>query len=107
MNLRSGWRRASKRWCAGSHPTQGAIAPAEFVAIAEATDLIRPLTDWTLRGALVQVRGWRERGVHLRIAVNLSARMLQDTGFPARLGQLLEDRASPPRHSSSRSPRAR
>ncbi len=75
------------RWL---HPTQGAIRPAEFVAIAEATDLIRPLTEWTLTVALAQVRDWRERGVHVRIAVNLSARLLQDTAFPARLRQLLE-----------------
>jgi EAL domain-containing protein (putative c-di-GMP-specific phosphodiesterase class I) len=73
------------------HPTQGAISPAEFIAIAESTDLIRPLTEWTLGGALGQVRAWRERGVHVRIAVNLSARLLQDTGFPARLRRLLEN----------------
>jgi EAL domain-containing protein (putative c-di-GMP-specific phosphodiesterase class I) len=72
------------------HPTQGAIAPAEFIAIAESTDLIRPLTQWTLGAALTQVRAWRDRGVHVRIAVNLSARLLQDTAFPAQLQGLLE-----------------
>ena len=72
------------------HPVQGAISPAEFVAIAESTDLIRPLTDWTLGAALAQVRAWRDRGVHVRVAVNLSARLLQDTAFPAQLQRLLE-----------------
>jgi EAL domain-containing protein (putative c-di-GMP-specific phosphodiesterase class I) len=76
------------RW---SHPTQGEISPSEFIAIAEATDLIRPLTEWTLRAALTQIRRWRERGVHLRIAVNLSARLLQDIAFPGLLRQLLAD----------------
>jgi len=37
------------------------------------------------------VRSWRERGVHLRIAVNLSARLLQDTAFPALLRKLLDE----------------
>src|SRR4029077_2892164 len=40
---------------------------------------------------LTQIRRWRERGVHLRIAVNLSARLLQDTAFPGLLRQLLAD----------------
>ena len=90
VNLRSGMVESAEALVRWSHPTQGAISPAEFIAIAEATDLIRPLTEWTLRGALAQIRNWRERGVHVRIAVNLSARLLQDTGFPARLHQLLE-----------------
>jgi EAL domain-containing protein (putative c-di-GMP-specific phosphodiesterase class I) len=73
------------------HPTQGTIGPDEFIAIAEATDLIRPLTEWTLNRALAQIRTWRDRGVHVRIAVNLSARLLQDTGFPAQLRKLLDE----------------
>jgi diguanylate cyclase (GGDEF)-like protein/PAS domain S-box-containing protein len=90
VNLRSGMVESAEALLRWFHPTQGSISPGEFIAIAEATDLIRPLTEWTLNGALAQVRAWRDRGVHLRIAVNLSARLLQDTGFPARLRMLLE-----------------
>ncbi|HLA73876.1 MAG TPA: EAL domain-containing protein, partial [Steroidobacteraceae bacterium] len=91
VNLRSGLVESAEALVRWFHPTQGAISPAEFVAIAEATDLIRPLTEWTLRGALTQIRAWRDKGVHVRIAVNLSARLLQDTGFPVRLRELLEE----------------
>ena len=90
VNLRSGMVESAEALVRWFHPTQGAISPAEFVAIAESTDLIRPLTEWTLRGALTQIRAWRDKGVHVRIAVNLSARLLQDTGFPVRLRELLE-----------------
>jgi EAL domain-containing protein (putative c-di-GMP-specific phosphodiesterase class I) len=90
VNLRSGMVESVEALVRWFHPVQGAISPTEFIAIAEATDLIRPLTEWTLGTALAQVRAWRERGVHVRIAVNLSARLLQDTGFPARLRQMLE-----------------
>jgi len=90
VNLRSGMVESAEALLRWNHPTQGGINPVEFIAIAEATDLIRPLTEWTLRGALAQVRSWRERGVHLRIAVNLSARLLQDTAFPALLRKLLD-----------------
>jgi predicted signal transduction protein with EAL and GGDEF domain len=90
VNLRSGMVDSVEALVRWFHPTQGAISPAEFIAIAESTDLIRPLTEWTLGSALSQVRAWRDRGVHVRIAVNLSARLLQDTAFPARLRQLLD-----------------
>jgi diguanylate cyclase (GGDEF)-like protein/PAS domain S-box-containing protein len=90
VNLRSGMVDSVEALVRWFHPQQGSISPAEFIAIAESTDLIRPLTQWTLSGALAQVRAWRDRGVHVRIAVNLSARLLQDTGFPAQLRQLLE-----------------
>jgi diguanylate cyclase (GGDEF)-like protein/PAS domain S-box-containing protein len=91
VNLRSGLVESCEALVRWMHPTQGAISPSEFIAIAEATDLIRPLTEWTLSSALAQVRAWRDRGVHVRAAVNLSARLLQDTGFPGRLRSLLDD----------------
>jgi diguanylate cyclase (GGDEF)-like protein/PAS domain S-box-containing protein len=90
VNLRSGLVESCEALVRWMHPTQGAISPAEFVAIAETTDLIRPLTEYTLSAALTQARYWRDRGVHLRVAVNLSARLLQDTAFPARLSELLD-----------------
>jgi diguanylate cyclase (GGDEF)-like protein/PAS domain S-box-containing protein len=90
VNLRSGMVDSCEALLRWFHPRQGAISPTEFIAIAESTDLIRPLTEWTLGAALAQVRAWRERGVHVRIAVNLSARLLQDTHFPAQLQRLLE-----------------
>jgi predicted signal transduction protein with EAL and GGDEF domain len=91
VNLRSGMVESVEGLLRWFHPVQGSISPSEFIAIAEATDLIRPLTEYTLRTALAQIRSWRERGVHVRIAVNLSARLLQDTAFPAQLGKLLGD----------------
>jgi diguanylate cyclase (GGDEF)-like protein/PAS domain S-box-containing protein len=90
VNLRTGMVESAEALLRWTHPVQGAIDPSEFIAIAEATDLIRPLTEWTLKSALAQARSWRERGVHVRVAVNLSARLLQDTAFPARLQKLLE-----------------
>ncbi|HUQ08732.1 MAG TPA: EAL domain-containing protein, partial [Steroidobacteraceae bacterium] len=89
VNLRTGLVESCEALVRWTHPVHGAISPAEFVAIAEATDLIRPLTEWTLSCALSQARSWRDRGVHLRVAVNLSARLLQDTAFPGHLRELL------------------
>jgi EAL domain-containing protein (putative c-di-GMP-specific phosphodiesterase class I) len=74
------------RW---QHAMHGSVGPAEFVTLAESTDLIRPLTDWTISQALTDLLSWNIRQVDMRVAVNLSARILQDVDFPARLKELL------------------
>jgi diguanylate cyclase (GGDEF)-like protein len=66
---------ALARW---RHPTNGPIAPSRFVPIAERTGLIRPMTHWVLNEALRQCRGWRDAGIGLKIAVNISASTLHD-----------------------------
>jgi len=78
------------RW---RHPIYGDVSPAEFVTLAEATDLIHPLTYWAIRTALADLTAWRKRGVELRVAINVSPRVLQDTEFPRRLARLLQDSA--------------
>ena len=69
----------------------GAVGPQEFIALAESTDLIQPLSEWTLEEALRQSAAWRATGIDLRIAINVSARLLQDKSFPSRLGFMLTD----------------
>lgn len=69
----------------------GVVGPDEFIPLAESTDLIRPLSNWTLTEAFRQSAAWRARGIDLRIAVNVSTRMLQDVAFPQRVGTLLRD----------------
>ncbi len=82
------------RW---HHAMHGNVGPAEFVTLAESTDLIRPLTDWTIRQALSDLAAWNQRRIDLRVAINVSARVLQDIGFPARLKALLQGSAIRPR----------
>ncbi|MCC6301706.1 MAG: EAL domain-containing protein [Gammaproteobacteria bacterium] len=63
------------RW---EHPEQGFINPEEIVEVAENTGLIWPLTEWVLKSAVAHARDWHRRGYRIRVAVNLSARLLQD-----------------------------
>jgi diguanylate cyclase (GGDEF)-like protein len=69
------------RW---QHPERGLIAPAEFIEVAEATDLILPIGAWALRESLRQLKAW-ERGLpglgNLHLGVNVSARQLADGRF--------------------------
>jgi diguanylate cyclase (GGDEF)-like protein/PAS domain S-box-containing protein len=83
------------RW---RHPMHGDVSPTEFVALAEATDLIHPLTYWVIRTALKDIATWRSRGVALRVAINISARVLQDVEFPARMADLLSASSVEPDH---------
>ena len=74
------------RWI---HPTRGVVPPDEFIAVAEQTGLIGPLTDWVLKTALNQCRRWLDDGLDLNVAVNISPRTLHDPTFPTRLADLL------------------
>ena len=60
----------------------GTIMPSEFIPLAEETGLINELGAWVLREACRQSRAWLDAGLppH-RIAVNVSARQLNDKGF--------------------------
>jgi EAL domain-containing protein (putative c-di-GMP-specific phosphodiesterase class I) len=47
------------------------------------------LTEWTIAEALRQCVVWEQNGLPTRVAVNLSARSLQDANFPRQLERLL------------------
>jgi diguanylate cyclase (GGDEF)-like protein len=72
------------RW---RHPVAGVLYPSEFIGLAEQTELIGDITERVLRLALNQCATWRSHGHDLRMAVNISARNLQDLHFP----QLVQD----------------
>lgn len=75
------------RW---RHPTLGDVRPDEFIGLAESSHLIRPLTQWTLHRALDDIGTLKRRGQELRVAVNLSARMLQDATLAEQVARLLD-----------------
>ena len=71
------------RW---RHPLHGIIPPDQFIGLAEENGLIGRLTDWVVGAAAAQAARWRaERGLALDVAVNISARDVEDLDFPDRL----------------------
>ena len=77
---------ALARW---DHPEFGIVGPSEFVPIAEQTGLITPLTSFVLDAAIAQVREWKDAGLELSVAVNLSARSFLDTQLAVEIPRLL------------------
>jgi diguanylate cyclase (GGDEF)-like protein len=63
------------RW---RHPVRGVLAPEAFVPIAEESGLIVPIGRWVLREACAQAAAWHSRGHRVGVAVNVSARQLDD-----------------------------
>jgi diguanylate cyclase (GGDEF)-like protein/PAS domain S-box-containing protein len=75
------------RW---NHPVRGILAPAEFIPVAEESDLIIHLGRWVLKQACRQMAGWQSKffsSQPLAISVNVSPRQLSDP----RLLQDVED----------------
>lgn len=78
------------RW---QHPRRGLLFPGVFIALAERTGLIRPLTEWVISAALDQLQRWQAQGCAVPIAVNLSARNLRDEGLQVKIRQWQAERA--------------
>jgi diguanylate cyclase (GGDEF)-like protein/PAS domain S-box-containing protein len=84
------------RW---QSPTRGAVPPAEFIPIAEATGLIVPVGEFVLHQACAQTARWR-RDADLPDGfvtwVNLSAKQLSAGGVSALVHEALEAAELPP-----------
>ena len=63
------------RW---QHPSLGAIAPTEFIPIAEDSGLITPIGLWVCDTIASQMDQWARTGLRdMRVSVNISARQLR------------------------------
>ena len=76
------------RW---QHPTRGLLMPSDFLAVAERSELIDPLTRWVLRRALIDYTAWTAAGHNWTVAVNVSARNLSSLEFAGSVQKMLLD----------------
>ena len=63
------------RW---DSPQRGLVMPGEFIRYAEESGLIGSLGRWVMQTAAAQAAVWKQQGLDLRIAINVSARQLID-----------------------------
>jgi diguanylate cyclase (GGDEF)-like protein/PAS domain S-box-containing protein len=67
------------RW---PHPTLNMIPPDQFIPIAEDSDLIIQLGEWSIHEACRQMRQWQRSGLPvLPVSVNISARQMRHSSF--------------------------
>jgi len=72
------------RW---NDPQQGLIAPGEFIALAEETGLIVPISEWVIHEACRQIRAWLDCGATpVPVSLNISSLHFQH----ARLAPLVQ-----------------
>jgi len=67
------------RW---DDPDFGPVPPSRFVPLAEQHGLIDELTQWGLRKILRQWVEWRDAGIDICVAFNISAHSLEHLDFP-------------------------
>jgi diguanylate cyclase (GGDEF)-like protein/PAS domain S-box-containing protein len=81
------------RW---QRPGHGLVQPGDFIAFAEQTGLIQPLTQWVLQAALTQCAEWNRGGQPVGVAVNISMRNLLDPQLPDSVAQILRETGAKP-----------
>ena len=86
------------RW---QHPDRGLLMPAEFIPVAEETDLIIPISQWVLREACRQSAKW---GVQFpgssipNVSVNLTGKYLGKKDLVGEIGDLISENRLDPGH---------
>jgi diguanylate cyclase (GGDEF)-like protein/PAS domain S-box-containing protein len=68
------------RWI---HPTRGLVSPAQFIPLAEESELILPIGQWVLQTACAQIKLWQQNTLtrDLVLAVNVSVKQFRQSDF--------------------------
>jgi diguanylate cyclase (GGDEF)-like protein len=75
------------RW---QHPVLGLLPPADFIPLAEESELIASIGEWVLRQACLDMRTWIDNGFSVpRVAINVSPRQFQDSRLADRVESIL------------------
>lgn len=83
------------RWL---HPRLGMISPAEFIPIAEESNLINSISYFVLQLACAQLRAWQEEEStkEMRLSINISARHFGQADFVDQIASTLQEYNCPP-----------
>jgi diguanylate cyclase (GGDEF)-like protein len=97
LDMRSGQLRGAEALLRWRRHDRGWVNPAQFVAVAEANGLIRPIGSWTLHQACRQARIWRETELPaLTVAVNVSLTQCRHPDLTATVQKALQEAGLPP-----------
>ena len=76
------------RWI---HPKKGFIPPNDFIPQIDKTALINDLTYWVLKKAIQDLLKLKEKGIEIKIAINISARNLNSKYFLENIVKITEE----------------
>ena len=76
------------RW---QHKRYGLLPPTKFIPLIEYTQLIHPLTYWVMRNAMAQLSAWKQLGIEVSMAINLSTQNLTNDDFLSQVDSLVSE----------------
>jgi len=79
---------ALMRW---QHPKLGMVSPTVFIPIAERYGLIGSLGNWLIDEVCRQIRAWRDGGLRMRVAINLSVHQLRQPDLVERIARAMRE----------------
>jgi diguanylate cyclase (GGDEF)-like protein len=89
IDARSGKVTAAEALLRWQHPKHGLVMPGQFIPLAERSGLIGPLGNWVIEAACKQGRAWRDKGLRMRVAINLSAYQMRQDDIADRITEAL------------------
>lgn len=85
--------RGAELLCRWHHPVFGQVPPAVFVPLIEENNLAMQLAVLALKNAAIYQRALADNGLHLLLAVNISAALILSTEFVSAASQIFDDYA--------------
>lgn len=82
------------RW---AHPKHGPVSPADFIPLMEHSGMILRVGEMVLRRASEQQQAWKADGLHVRMAVNVSATQMRSAAFAKTVESVLVQTGIAPR----------
>ncbi len=89
IDAKSGKVTAAEALLRWNHPKHGMVMPGQFIPLAERSGLIGPLGNWVIEAACKQGRAWRDKGLRMRVAINLSAYQMRQDDIADRIAEAL------------------
>jgi diguanylate cyclase (GGDEF)-like protein len=90
IDARSGKVTAAEALLRWNHPKLGTVMPDDFVRLAERAGLIGAVGDWVIEAACRQARSWRDKGLRMRVAINLSVNQMRQDDIVDRITEALK-----------------
>jgi EAL domain-containing protein (putative c-di-GMP-specific phosphodiesterase class I) len=69
---------------------RGFVSPVVFIPLAEQHGLIGSIGNWVVEEACRKAARWRERGLRMRVAVNISGYQMREEDLVDRIEQILQ-----------------